>query len=507
MHRDHDSARAIALLEASLVGHLLLDGELRCVWLNAAAATLAGTTVEQALGRHIGEVLPQLTPSFEGVFRTVLDTALPFRQLESRVLGPGGVATDRRWIASAFPVQCAAPDLSVGVTITELARPKEVEGAAGLLEREALFRTVFERAALGMLVIDWRDHGMRLNSAFQAILGYTPEELARLGIQKITHPDDYATDLELFTRLMAGEIDHYRLPKRYLHKDGRIVWGLLGVSVARDASGSPELLISTVEDITERKLAEEERDRLLAERTRLLADAEEGVRVRDVFLAMAAHELKTPLTPLKMELDGLLVAARSAAAHDPATERTKVHLERMGRQVVRLEHLLTDLLDVVRMSTGRLQVTLERMDLAELARDLVARHREHARRAGSALELRADSPIEGAWDRGRLEQVMTNLLSNAIKFGAGKPISVAVSAEAEVARLVVKDGGPGIADELQARIFEKFERAVSERHYGGLGLGLWISRQIVQALGGGIRVESQPGAGAAFIVELPLVTG
>ena len=120
MHRDHDSARAIALLEASLVGHLLLDGELRCVWLNAAAATLAGTTVEQALGRHIGEVLPQLTPSFEGVFRTVLDTALPFRQLESRVLGPGGVATDRRWIASAFPVQCAAPDLSVGVTIVAL---------------------------------------------------------------------------------------------------------------------------------------------------------------------------------------------------------------------------------------------------------------------------------------------------------------------------------------------------------------------------------------------------
>lgn len=132
--------------------------------------------------------------------------------------------------------------------------------------------------------------------------------------------------------------------------------------------------------------------------------------------------------------------------------------------------------------------------------------REELAQAGCALTLRADAPAVGTWDRQRLEQVATNLISNAAKYGAGKPAEVIVEDSGATVRLVVRDLGIGIAREHQARIFEAFERAVSVRHYGGFGLGLWITRQIVSAMGGEVRVESQPGAGSTFTVELPRVS-
>jgi signal transduction histidine kinase len=118
--------------------------------------------------------------------------------------------------------------------------------------------------------------------------------------------------------------------------------------------------------------------------------------------------------------------------------------------------------------------------------------------------VRLDGPLTGRWDRLRLEQVVTNLLSNALKYGPGKPIQVRLEAAGELARLTVRDEGIGIEPECLSRIFEKFERAVSGRHYGGLGLGLYITRQIVSALGGRVAVESRPQQGAVFTVELPL---
>ena len=143
------------------------------------------------------------------------------------------------------------------------------------------------------------------------------------------------------------------------------------------------------------------------------------------------------------------------------------------------------------------------MDLAELARDVVARFHEQLERAGCDLRLTAEEPTRGSWDRALLDQVLTNLISNAIKFGAGAPIDVVVEPRRGSARLTVRDRGIGIATEDVRRIFGRFERAVSARHYGGLGLGLFVSRQIVEAHGGRIAVESRAGEGSTFTVELP----
>jgi signal transduction histidine kinase len=241
--------------------------------------------------------------------------------------------------------------------------------------------------------------------------------------------------------------------------------------------------------------------RLLDERTRLLAQAEEGVRARDVFLTIAAHELKTPLTPLRMAIEGLL---GEGAAHKAAT----IHkLERAGRQLGRLERLVNDLLEVSSLAAGPPEMHLEDLDLSEIVHEVAEKHAMPLQHAGSTLLLKAEPGTLGRWDRARLSQIVEQLLSNAIKFGAGKPIDLQIEAVSDRARLVVRDRGPGIPPAMRERIFEAFARAASERHFGGLGLGLWIARRLVDALGGSIRVESELGAGAAFTVELPQAAG
>jgi len=164
---------------------------------------------------------------------------------------------------------------------------------------------------------------------------------------------------------------------------------------------------------------------------------------------------------------------------------------------------VNELLDVSRMTSGRLVLHPEEVDLAALVQEEVERSRREAQRAGCELRLQVSGSVVSRWDRLRLEQVLSNLLSNALKYGAGRPVEVVLSASESCAVLRVRDEGIGIDPAVQSRIFERFERAVSDRHYGGLGMGLWITREIVTAMGGTIHVESAPEQGATFVVELP----
>ncbi|MFP2933046.1 ATP-binding protein [Pyxidicoccus sp. 3LG] len=236
---------------------------------------------------------------------------------------------------------------------------------------------------------------------------------------------------------------------------------------------------------------------------RLYMEAQDAIRARDTFLSVASHELNTPLTSLTLNVQALRrdLEPRSASAPPPEALNTKVLA--VQRQLSRLSSLVRELLDVSRITAGRLRLEREDLDLAALAREMVPRFSEDAARAGCTLRLDAPGPATGHWDRLRLEQVLQNLLSNAIKYGRGHPIDVRVGADAERAWLSVRDEGVGIAPEGQARLFQRFERLSSERHYGGLGLGLWIVKQIVDALEGRIRVESASGQGSTFTVELP----
>jgi signal transduction histidine kinase len=237
------------------------------------------------------------------------------------------------------------------------------------------------------------------------------------------------------------------------------------------------------------------------EQQRLASEARAAVRVRDEFLGVAAHELRTPLTSLKLQLQLLYRQLRQDAPPDPG--RVGRAVDACERQTTRLSQLVDSLLDVSRLTSGRLELRPEALELDEVARELARRFETEARMAGVRLTVDAPRPVPGRWDRLRLEQVLTNLVSNALKYGQGAPVDVRVRDEGAYARLEVEDRGIGIDPEDARRIFDRFERAVSSQHYGGLGLGLFISRQLVEALGGRISVESRPGRGSTFTVLLP----
>jgi signal transduction histidine kinase len=224
------------------------------------------------------------------------------------------------------------------------------------------------------------------------------------------------------------------------------------------------------------------------------------VRLRDEFLSIASHELYTPVTSLGLSLQGLLRASERKA--DLATSRRSIEIA--WRQTERLSKLIGDLLDVTRIGAGRLRLEPTRWDLAELVDEVVVRMVQDFARAQSTVSIDARVPVVGTWDRSRIDQVVTNLLSNAAKFGASKPIEIAVRGLEDKAILSVHDHGIGMGPGDVEGIFRRFGRAASPMQFGGLGLGLYISRQIVEAHGGTIRVESQPRQGATFIVELPL---
>ena len=239
---------------------------------------------------------------------------------------------------------------------------------------------------------------------------------------------------------------------------------------------------------------------LAADNARLLLRAEEALQARDEFLSVASHELRTPLTALQLQLQSL----QRIVARENVDPRVADKLGPAARQVVKLGRLVDGVLDVSRIVGGRLQLELAPTDLADTIIDVVARFAEEANSHGCELRTHIEAHPIGQWDQLRLEQIATNLIANAIKYAPDHPVDITVRGDADSAVLSVRDYGIGVPPSSVERIFGRFERAVSTRSYGGMGLGLYITRQIVEAHGGAIRVKSEPGAGAEFVVQLPL---
>ena len=231
---------------------------------------------------------------------------------------------------------------------------------------------------------------------------------------------------------------------------------------------------------------------------------EEAVRVRDEFIAIASHELRTPLTPLLLELGSAIDLLRSGRTQSPvALERLGSKLGKCLGHLERLTALITNMLDVGQIKGGRLHCDQTQVDLREVVRALLQRLRPLVMKSKSDIRLHADEPVVGLWDIDGIEAIVINLLTNALKFGQGRPIDIVVERSNDVARLSVTDQGIGIPPEEQARIFERFERAVPSQHYGGFGIGLWLARQVTEAHGGSLRVSSATGVGSTFVLELP----
>lgn len=268
-----------------------------------------------------------------------------------------------------------------------------------------------------------------------------------------------------------------------VRKDGGRFWAERDLELVRDKDRVLGFAV-VLRDATERK--------------RFVDELKAAISARDEFLSIASHELKTPLTSLKLQLESM---TRNKGALAPADLTRKVDI--LKRQADRLTSLVGALLDVTKLSSGKLTLELAQVDLTALVSGYLQRASTSIEHSGSKVTLHANGPVVGSWDKGRLDTVVENLMSNALKFGQGKAIDVRIEDAGARARLSVTDRGIGIAQEDQARIFGRFERAVPEVHYGGLGIGLWLARQVVEAHGGNISVQSRAGEGSTFTVELP----
>jgi PAS domain S-box-containing protein len=354
-----------------------------------------------------------------------------------------------------------------------------------LRESEQRVRLLVENVRdYALFMLDPEGRVASWNVGAERINGYSAKEVIGSSLARFYPPEDALAGRPELELRVARETGRFEEEGWRIRKDGTRFWANAILTAIRDANGELRGFAKVVRDLTERRKADEERLRL--------AQAREAVRLRDEFLSIAAHELRTPLTALLLQLQSMEKSSPNRGPPAPAL-----------RSARRLAGLVEMLLDVSRIATGRLELSKEDVDLVQLARDAIDRYSDEAKRVDSEVVLEGDPAVLGSWDALRLEQVFANLIGNALKYAAGSAVTIRVSGRDGEAMFEVADRGPGIGAEDVSRIFGRFERAAPSRHYGGLGLGLYIARQVVEAHGGTIGVRETPGGGATFSVVLP----
>jgi PAS domain S-box-containing protein len=325
------------------------------------------------------------------------------------------------------------------------------------------------------------------------ILGYHDRELRKRSLADLVTlliPTDEYERVNAALKVATEQGHDTTLEHRCLTASGGSVWLQSSVKVVKNEKDEVCELRGLSVDVSRLKAAEDE--------------ARKAVALRDEFLSIASHELKTPLTPLKLQIQLLRRLSSTMSLPGEFAERVPKMLEISDRQVTRLNKLVDELLDVTRISSGKLALTRESFDLHDVVEDICGRFALDLKNNQCDLRIQAGERVTGNWDRLRVEQAFTNLLTNAMKYASGKPVDVEVGADSANGYITVRDQGPGIAKSDQERIFNRFERATSWTNIGGLGLGLYIVNQIVKAHGGEVKLASEPGAGATFTMALPI---
>lgn len=393
--------------------------------------------------------------------------------VECRVLRPNGKHT--RALLSSVPVEGTA---------SRVCSLDEVWVDASVRQSEERLRLATQAANVAIWEYDFVAGQMTRTDNHDALYGLPNLQVWTYdAFTNATHPDDRETSNQVVQRsVVPGGPDHYEMDFRVVWPDGSVHWlACTGDVVRRDAEGKATLVRGTLSDVTRLKAVE--------------ADLRAAVQVRDDFLQIASHELNTPLTPLGLKLERMRRRGVTGSA-----EELERDLSMAIAQYRRLGALVNELLDVTRLSQGRLELSRKKVDLAAIARAVAETFAAHHR---ADVLVEGERELPGEWDPVRLEQIVENLLSNALKYGQGKPVRVVLSRAGGRARLDVIDQGIGIEPDALERIFDKFERAPSGRAFGGLGLGLYIVKELVVQHGGEVRVKSAPGEGSTFTVELP----
>jgi PAS domain S-box-containing protein len=470
----------------------MLDPDGHVLTWNAGAERAKGYRAEEIIGQHLSRFyLPE--DRAQGRPQYLLQRALREGRVEDEGLRVRKDGTTFWADVIITPVRDAGGALVGFAKVTrDLTERKQAEDQ--LRESEERLR---------LLVDGVRDHALYMldpegrvktwNPGAERIKGYRPQEILGQSFSRFYTPEAQAQGRPATALRRAREEGRYEEEGWRMRKDGTRFWAGVVLSPVYGPGGALVGYGKVTRDLTERRAAEEERLRL--------AHAEEAVRLRDEFLSIAAHELKTPLTALKLHLQSVRRRAQDAGT------RLTASLDQAVRSASRLDDLIESLLDVGRLSTGHFELHRAPVDLGGVVGAAVERLRAVAERAECPLELELTPGLVGHWDPLRLEQLTHNLVGNALKYAAGTRVRVRVWREGDHALLAVEDGGPGVPPADLPRIFGRFERASSARHFGGLGLGLFVTRQTARAHGGEVEARNLPQGGAAFTVRLPLAGG
>ena len=371
-----------------------------------------------------------------------------------------------------------------------------------LRRREEELRSLFDLSAIGMAQVSSEGRYLRVNRKYCQMLGYSEQELLHLTLYDVTHPDDREASVVKVNSSFTGEPEEYSIEKRYVRKDGEIIWALVNWTIVRDVEGHPLHSVANIQDITARKQAEAEREELLLRERAARETAEAATRSKDEFLAVVSHELRSPLNAIL----GYAALLRYGGMDAQEVKHAVEVIERSGKAQA---HLIDDLLDTARIISGKLRLVVGPVDLVSVIEESV--QTIHPAAEAKGVSVGADLPTEIGQitgDPARLQQIVWNLLSNAIKFTPqGGRIQVRLERVDPHIRITVSDTGKGISPDFLPYIFDRFHQSdtSSVRRHGGLGLGLALAKYLVELHGGTIEADSAgEDQGATFKVTLPV---
>jgi PAS domain S-box-containing protein len=474
----------------------MLDPRGRIVTWNAGAERLKGYTASEAIG-HSFEMFYTAEDRASGKPANLLKVASELGRIEDEGwrVRKGGT---RFWADAVISTMTDEHGTLVGFAkVTRDLTARRAAEEALRRSEDSLSATLYSIGD-GVIATDAQARVTRLNPVAEALTGWQEAEAVGRPIESVFHivneltraPAANPVARVLSEGTVVGLANHTAL----IARDGIERPIADSGSPIRGGSGAVLGAVLVFRDVTEERRAEAEYQR--ARR------AEEAVRERDVFLSVAAHELRTPLTALKLKLQGLEQLVDKLLPPE-AVSRVTPRFHDAIRQSRRLGELVERLLDVSRIATVRLVLDIEDTDLQTIVDHVVRDVTEAAAVARSEVRVSVTGDTRGQWDRRRMEQVVLNLMSNALKYGNGQPIELTLGGDADTVTLAVADHGIGIAREDLQRIFAPFERAAPVEHFTGLGLGLYITKGIVEAHGGTISTTSEPGQGTTFEVRLP----
>lgn len=447
---------------------------------NPAQTHLLGWNLEEMLGKPVaGFVHPEdaeRTQAEMGKLFSGVPIILDFR---NRCLHREG---GYRWIswsgtAREGKIYCIGSDITQRIAAEE-----------ALLVSESRYRRIYDANIVGVLHWDYSGKITDANDRFLEMIGYSRHELrtGKIRWDELTPPEYHGLDAQALEEIkVRGAAPMFE--KEYIRKDGaRVPVLIAGANYNNVAQGG----IAVVLDISNLKRVQQELSK--------------AVSARDEFVSIASHELKTPLTTLTLQAQSRQRNLQRGRTELFSAEKLAKMLDDDRRQLARLNHLIDDMLDMSRISAGRLNINRKVCDLSAITRETVARLSAQLEAAGNLATLVVPDDMPVSIDAYRIEQVLVNILTNAIRYAPASKIEIGLMKEDDHAVLRVRDHGPGIAPEHHDRIFQRFERAISVNEVSGLGLGLFISREIVERHGGKLTLESSPGNGAAFFIRLPV---